>query len=733
MKKKNIILASLLLVLVFFVGCEQISTLQEIDIAQGLESKLLLGGIATQQIVEFEDFDEAKNFIEASMLLGQSGSRSSADIMMKSLAAPMMAVESMAMDGAVAESIQNAPSAGGAEDYSQTNVQVKGVDEADFIKNDDKYIYILADNKLVIIDAFAQEILSETEFDVEGDDYYGSGAVQLFLYQDKLLVFYETNEKSYFFQKYDIMPRQTYKPKTNAYLYDISDREKPVLEEEFELPGRYFQSRMISGVVYVVSQEGVHDGYGVVEPIIYQGDLVVRPKIFYFDNPESSYQYNTVTSIDIDSEEVVDSKSFMLGYSNTLMVSQDNIYISYQKQSRWRSWMRYDTGYDKGRFYDVILPLLEGDLKSDIQSVIGKGLDEDEEWAEISDVLNTFFRLAEKNDDVQEEYEDMFEDIQEALEEYDTKKVLEERKTIIQKISISDGVIEHAAQGEVYGSLLNQFSLDEYDGNLRVATTVSVWTNKRTQYNNVYVLDSEMEVIGELEKIAEDERIFSTRFMGDKLFMVTFRQTDPFFVIDLSNPEKPEVLGELKLPGFSDYLHPYDENHIIGIGKETEENKWGGVNVQGVKIALFDVSDYENPKLVDSVEIGDRGSSSAVLDDHKAFLFSKDRNLLVLPVTVVTDRETISEYLNSNSIWYGAYVYKIDEDGFEELGRIKHDSTKSNYYPWWSESTVRRSLYLDDNLYTVSSKLIKVNDLGNDLEDLGEVELPYTQNRPRYY
>ena len=123
-------------------------------------------------------------------------------------------------------------------------------------------------------------------------------------------------------------------------------------------------------------------------------------------------------------------------------------------------------------------------------------------------------------------------------------------------------------------------------------------------------LNSKMETIGKLENLAEKERIYSTRFIGDRLYMVTFLRIDPLFVIDLSNPNKPEVLGELKIPGFSDYLHPYDENHIIGIGKETGTNDWGGVSTKGVKVALFDVSDVKNPKQVDSYEIGQAGTDS---------------------------------------------------------------------------------------------------------------------------
>jgi uncharacterized secreted protein with C-terminal beta-propeller domain len=139
--------------------------------------------------------------------------------------------------------------------------------------------------------------------------------------------------------------------------------------------------------------------------------------------------------------------------------------------------------------------------------------------------------------------------------------------------------------------------MDEYVGNLRVAKTSDVSTIRRQyEYNNVFVLDGAMKTIGSLKHIAEQEKIYSTRFTGDRLNKVTFKRIDPFFVIDLSTPSSPKILGKLKIPGYSDYLHPYDNNHIIGVGKETAANEKGGISTKGLKLALFDVSDVEHPK-----------------------------------------------------------------------------------------------------------------------------------------
>ena len=174
--------------------------------------------------------------------------------------------------------------------------------------------------------------------------------------------------------------------------------------------------------------------------------------------------------------------------------------------------------------------------------------------------------------------------------------------------------------------------MDEYEQHFRIATTTrQVWDSDKMSSNNVYILDDELDVVGELEDLAPGEKIYSVRFMGKKGYIVTFKKIDPLFVIDLSDHSNPLVLGKLKIPGYSDYLHPYDENHLIGIGKDTVEaadelTESRGLDFgwyQGVKMAIFDVTDVENPIELHKVVIGDRGTDSPVLYDHKAFLFDR--------------------------------------------------------------------------------------------------------------
>jgi uncharacterized secreted protein with C-terminal beta-propeller domain len=225
--------------------------------------------------------------------------------------------------------------------------------------------------------------------------------------------------------------------------------------------------------------------------------------------------------------------------------------------------------------------------------------------------------------------------------------------------------------------------------------------------------------------------------MGTRAYLVTFKKVDPLFVLDLANPNDPEVLGELKIPGYSDYLHPYDETHVIGVGKNTvEAGPEEGGNFawyQGMKIAIFDVSDVANPREMHKVEIGDRGTDSVALNDHKAFLFDREKNLLVLPVLLaeLTPEQKASPeskaYDYGTYTFQGAYVYHVSlEGGFQLTGRITHvddpAELSAGYGYYDSAEAIRRALYIGDDLYTVSEARIKVNRL-NDLGEVAAVQL----------
>ena len=313
-------------------------------------------------------------------------------------------------------------------------------------------------------------------------------------------------------------------------------------------------------------------------------------------------------------------------------------------------------------------------------------------------------------------------------------------ETTIYRVHMQNNNLTAMAQGEVPGQVLNQFSMDEYGDYFRIATTE--WTEEAQnisitkplstpiiislQSTNVYTLDMNLSIVGRLENISVGENFHAARFVGDRCYLVTFQKTDPLFVVNLKDPTSPTILGNLTVSGYSDYLQPYDENHLIGVGKETVEAESGYFAwYQGIKISIFDVSNVSNPVQMANVTIGDRNSYSPVLDDHKALLFDKQMDLLVIPVTVAKidpsqypDGVPTSAY--GTQVWQGAYVYNITlTDGLVLKGNITHAETAEMPPPTlW----VTRTLYIDDVLYTVSQGKIKLNSLA-DLTFLMEVDL----------
>lgn len=615
--------------------------------------------------------------------------------------------------------------------YSTTNVQVEGVDEPDFLKNDGKYVYILSGERLTIVDASPAEdasIATRIALDIQDGQYLQN----MFLNNGTLVIFYQEYNEDFVIQEYDFAPQPVYQPKTHAMVMDVSDRKNPKVLNDYEVSGNYNNARMIGGQVYLVTTSELYNyRYPIVPLVSESSQTVVKPDIYYFDNPELYYAFNTVTSIDIsgDAENAVNSTTFMMNPASTMYVSEENIYIAYEKNFPY---YYYQTN-TRDRFFEAVVPLLPKDVQEEINDLdSSNGLSSSEKWDKVSELLqDTYNSMSES------EKNQLFEKIQRALASYDERIAKETQTTIIHKIAIGSDGINYSSRGEVPGRLLNQFSMDESGDRFRVATTSEFYSPyaRSTLYNNVYVLDKDMKIVGDLEEVARDESIYSARFMGDRLFLVTFQRIDPFFVIDLSNDD-PKVLGKLKLPGYSNYLHPYDENHIIGIGKETKENQYGGVEVLGVKLALFDVSDVNNPEVVDVYEIGGPDTDSEVLYDHKALLFDRSRDVLSIPVSIYPDYAEPRYAEDGNyiqpKVWRGFYVFGIDPDsGFELKGKVEHFNDISDYYYTYGTQG-SRSFYIGDILYTVTlNNLIKMNDLQS-LEEINQLEIGTTGGIIKY-
>ena len=543
-----------------------------------------------------------------------------------------------------------------SKDYSETNIQVQGVDEADIVKTDGDYIYSLSENNVIITnvkDPANIKVESKINEKIPED---------LILYKDKLVIISADNGRDYGDSN------------TIVSIYDISDKANPKKVKSFELYEPYFTTRCIDNKLYVFSS-----GYLRVKD-----DKVVRnykednktkelslDKIKYLKDSYSNIQ-TLIAEVDLNNlDKNINLNSYLIDIFNAY-ISEDSIYLLDENYNQDETVRPYDIFGPKGIFV-------------------------------------------------------AFEDVDFSYDE----------TTTIYKFNINKNKgVSYSAKTDIDGRTINQYSMDEKDGNLRIAL-------ETTDGTRIAILDDKLNLLGETEKVAEDEEMRSSRFVGDKAYLVTYETTDPLFVVDLSDVKDPKVLGELKIPGYSTYLHPYDDTHLIGIGVETEEkisrDEFGEVIsswsvVTGMKMCLFDVSDVNNPKQLSQTTIGDSRTVSAVLTNPKALLFSKEKELIAIPVNNYKDEFSIEDYEDGDDVTEafvdydkpyiseGYFVYNINlENGFTLKGVINHEKSESTHY-YNRNSKLLRGLYIEDDLFTVSEEAIKVNKLDN-LDEISSISL----------
>jgi uncharacterized secreted protein with C-terminal beta-propeller domain len=545
----------------------------------------------------------------------------------------------MEMDGGV-PSADDGNNGGdqGSDDYSETNNQVQGVDEMDNVITDGKYIYTLQYNQVFITLAYTQS----------------QGASAL----------------------------------SNYKVIDYID-------DETECPSGMYVTGLYVDDNYLVVIGSEYEYYCDVK----EGDDTTEP--YYYDywygynNNVKVYVYDKTEDFELISE--YDLAGNLIG---TRKIG-DNVYVI------TNTWMPL---YDESIDVDEYLPYYAINIE--------------ETLAEYGDVVyvegtnpnsfTTFYALDLDNEEV--DMEVLLGDSGYNLyvspnniylvgniyyfvpmaEFLDVEEPVAETKTAIQKISINDADLEYVTTGTVSGYTLNQFSMDEKDGYLRIATTTGWWGEDIN--NRVFVLDENLEEVSRLEHLGKPgETIRSVRFVGDYGYVVTFEQTDPFYVINLSDPDNPFTEGELEIPGFSTYLQPLNDNYMLGIGFGDSD---GGTN--GLKISVYDISDKTNPVVFDEVifDYEDFGWSwSSATYNHKDILIDMGKGIIALPFSTYDWSQ--SEGYSYNS---GVLVYNFDEtDGLEEAGFITHDQNTDE------EVYVYKIKFIDQYFYTISNKYIKAS------------------------
>ncbi len=302
--------------------------------------------------------------------------------------------------------------------------------------------------------------------------------------------------------------------------------------------------------------------------------------------------------------------------------------------------------------------------------------------------------------------------------------------SFLMAFSIDTGEAVPSSVGDVDGRILNQFSLDVYEGHLRVASTIEeqwdyaedTWQQTNPSESLVTVLsleDTQMEVAGEVRGLGKGEQIYATRFLGNRGFVVTFKRTDPFYTLDLSSPNNPQVVGELKISGYSNYLHPVGEDYILAIGQEADETTG---QTEGLQVALFDVSDLANPtqKYKHVVE---GWSSSGAQGDHRAFRYLASKETLILPLSNST----------TDSLFDGFQIYKVSVDeGIEVTGQVTHADASQSTGCYSSAYLSPRSLVFDDQLVTLKGHAVRSYDFSL-LEKQWGIELDESQPEETCY
>ncbi len=555
------------------------------------------------------------------------------------------------------------------ERFSETNIQEQGVDESDKVKTDGAYLYVSGERRVTVVDVSLPDAMKV----VSAIDVQGS-VDSLYLYNHILVVLYAPDS--------DSDPVSSYWKPVNGVLFaDVTDPSAPERIEEVRFDGMLLSSRLTGGRLHLVQQ-------------------------FFPELPSLQVCHEFSEE---DCSGVVAANSEKLG-SLTL----DDLLPSYQIVDEAggtikagqvvppENFCRPDEPEGGGNI--TIMTFDMDDLSQPFQSV-GMITEAHEVYASTRSLYLTAGRY----------------------EKYAQLDGLNgggwTQETVIHKFDLTGEDVRHVATGRVPGWILNQFSLGEHEDVLRIATDSgnNIWdglafeltaVDMERQGNHVFCLRDQggaLEVVGSVENIAPGEKIYAARFVGTRGYLVTFVQVDPLFTLDLSDPTDPRIVGELKVPGYSDYIHPFGENHILTIGKDTQLED-GIPWYQGVQLSVFDIRDFAAPELLHKELIGARGTGSEALHEHKAFTFWKENDLLAIPIDLYQHNiEPDHPWNLGKHTFSGLYVYRATPaDGFEFMGRIAADSSWNGYY----SARWTRGLFINAHVYAVTSDAVHVAEVG---------------------
>jgi uncharacterized secreted protein with C-terminal beta-propeller domain len=552
-----------------------------------------------------------------------------------------------------------ATDAGGEVAHSGTNVQVLGVDEPDMVKTDGERIVVLSEGTLIVADVTGPEPR------VTGRLQIGDFSVQsLFLSGDTVLLFGSAWSP--------VMPLAEFEtsiapvpesPKVQLIEVDISD--EPEMVRTMDIDGRFVSARMVEDTVRLVMSSGpvgLEWSYPTGAGLRAEREAVeANREIIRNSNVDNWIPFYVVT--DASGEITAESTLFECERAN-----------------------------HPAEFSGL-------DMLSVVTIDIGSGL----QVVDATGVLATGDMVYASAESVYVATQSW--QVWQSGRSGSVEDRPQEISTEIHKFDISsDRVTDYLASGRVSGYLLNQFAMDEHDGLLRVASTTSPtwWGDGFESESRVTVLEEQdggLAEIGMVEGLGKGEQIYSVRFIDDAAYVVTFRQTDPLYTIDLADPTRPRVVGELKILGYSAYLHPVGDGLLLGIGQDATDTG----QVKGTQVSVFDVGDPADPQRIDQFTLSE-GSSSQVEYDHHAFLYWEQTGLAMVPV------QQWSWDGPQESVFLGAVGLNVDDSGnLGEIARLVHPGGDEKYGDYRAQ--ILRSMVIADRVYTVSAKGIMSSDL----------------------
>ena len=558
----------------------------------------------------------------------------------------------------------SAPENGGKKnEYSSTNVQEAGVDEPDIVKSDGDHIYVFNGDLFLIYDVSL--VLASHEISRLKLEYPPQ---EMFVSNGLAVLFSSSMGGTYpIFEGQTTVPGP-YDPGTVITIIDLNDLEKPKIIRELKIKGYYSTARLMDGIVHVIISS-------------------------YLSFPV----FDAEAGVDDNLKKIEQTplESWIPTVTDTVHHGDG------QKKSTERT-VSCESFYLPGSV-DVtsLLMILSIDLDKPLEGP-----------KEATAVSATSTAYASKQN-IYVSHGHVLNDCSwgTAFHKFD--------------ITGTPGQAVYGASGSATGRLLNQFSMGEKDGFLRVATTSqdSNDNGSSVDTNNVFVLEQKgaaLEVVGSVTGIAKGEQIYSARFLGDVGFMVTLEQIDPFFTFDLSDPYHPKLMGELIVPGVSTYIHPIDDNYVLTIGQDFKLQA-GGLRTTGIQISIYDISDLKDPILIDMEIIGKQGTWSEALNNHKAFNYFAPQAMLSFPI-LLYDSE--ASWIDPGCTFSGFYLYNVDPaKGYEFNRAIDHDALYSESLPNCRYS-MKRTINIGDNIVTLSTAGMMIHNLDN-LDQAPVVTLPF--------